>query len=113
MTRYNEEDKKVYGPAERTDRIIQLKSLTRWGASYILREKMLGSLEPGKLADLIVLDRDFLTIPEQEIPKVKVLMTVVGGRIVHLMPALAQQVGLSPVGPVTWPTKPLEGYFAR
>jgi len=113
MTRYNEKEKRVLGAGERTDRITQLKSLTRWGAAYILREDRLGSLEPGKLADLIVLDRDFLTIPEDDIPNVKVLMTLVGGKTIHLMPALAQELKLSPAGPVTWPTKPLENYFAQ
>ena len=107
MTRFNEKEGKVYGPSERTDRITQLKALTRWGAYYVLREKVLGSLEAGKFADFIVLDRDFLTIPETDIPNVKVLMTAVGGKIVHLMPALARETGLSPVGPVTWPSKPL------
>lgn len=107
MTRFNEKDQKVLGPSERTDRITQLKALTRWGAYYVLREKELGSLEAGKFADFIVLDRDFLTIPETDIPNVKVLMTAVGGKIVHLMPGLARESGLSPVGPVTWPTKPL------
>lgn len=113
MTRYNPWDKKVYGAAERTDRFTQLKALTRWGAYYVLREKKLGSLEPGKLADFIVLDRDFLTIPEDDIPNTKVLMTAVGGKIVHLMPEIAKENGLSPVGPVTWPTKPLENYYAH
>ena len=113
VTRFNEKEQKVLGASERTDRIIQLKSLTRWGAYYVLRENVLGTLEPGKLADFIVLDRDFLTIPDDDIPKVKVLMTAVGGKVVHLMPALAQEIGMTPVGPVTWPTKPLENYFAH
>jgi len=58
---------------------------------YALREKQMGSLEPGKWADLIVLDKDFLTIPEREIPKIKVLMTMVGGRVWHLRPELAKR----------------------
>jgi predicted amidohydrolase YtcJ len=113
MTRFNDKDQKVYGPSERTDRITQLKSLTRWGAYYLLREKTLGTLETGKLADFIVLDRDFLTIPENDIPNVRVLMTAVGGKVIHLMPALATEIGMQPAGPVTWPTKPLEGYYKR
>lgn len=104
MTRYNTRDKKVYCPEERTDRNIQLKAMTAWGAYYMLREKQLGSLEPGKFADFIVLDRDFLTVPDQEIPNLHVLMTVVGGKTVHLMPSLAQEIGMQPVGPVTWKT---------
>ena len=74
---------------------------------------MLGTLEPGKLADFIVLDRDFLTIPENDIPNVRVLMTAVGGKVIHLMPALATEIGMQPAGPVTWPTKPFEGYYKR
>ncbi len=50
----------------------------------------------------MVLDRDFLTIPDQDIPNVHVLMTVVGGKTVHLMPDLAQELKMQPVGPVTW-----------
>ncbi|WP_267875240.1 amidohydrolase family protein [Massilia sp. Dwa41.01b] len=49
-------------------------------AAYTLRqEKLIGSLEVGKLADLIVLDRNVLAIPEEDIANVRVLQTVVGG----------------------------------
>lgn len=113
MTRFNPSDKKVYAPGERTDRIIQLKSETRWGAYYLLRENLMGTLEAGKYADFMVLDRDFLAIPEDDIPNTKVLMTVVGGKIVHLMPDLAKEFGTSPIGPVTWPSKPLEKYYSH
>jgi predicted amidohydrolase YtcJ len=111
MTRYNAGADRVFAPREATDRVTQLKALTTWGSHYVLREDRLGSLEPGKLADFIVLDRDYLTVPEKDIPNIKVLMTVVGGRMVHLLPDLAREIGLAPVGPVTWPTKPLETRF--
>ena len=45
-------------------------------------EKTRGSLEPGKLADLVVLDRDYLNCPDRELSQIKVLMTMVGGRVV-------------------------------
>ena len=112
MTRYNPHDKKVYGASEATDRFTQLKALTRWGAYYVLRENLLGTLEAGKFADFIVLDRDYLTIPDDDIPNTRVLMTAVGGKIVHLMPEIARENGMSPAGPVTWPSKPLENYYA-
>lgn len=102
MNRYNDRDQRVYGPAERTDRITQLKALTVWAGYYMLREDLLGTLDPGKYADFIVLDQDFLTIPEADIPKIDVLMTVVGGKTIHLSPSLATEFGIQPVGPDTW-----------
>ena len=68
----------------------------------MLRENVLGTLEPGKFADFIVLDRDFLTIPEADIRNIRVLMTVVGGKTIHLVDSLAREVGLKPIGPTLW-----------
>jgi hypothetical protein len=102
MNRYNDRDQMTYGPGEQTDRITQLKALTQWGSHYMLREDMLGSLEPGKLADFVVLDKDLLTIPEEQIPTTQVLMTVVGGKTVHLTSDMAREAGMSPVGASTW-----------
>nr|WP_315219411.1 amidohydrolase [uncultured Duganella sp.] len=60
-----------------------LRAITM-NAAYTLRQEALtGSLEVGKLADLIVLDRNFFTIPAQDIANIKVLQTVVGGKIVY------------------------------
>ncbi len=46
-------------------------------------EKIKGSLEPGKLADLIMIDRDFLGCPVDEVKETRVLLTVVGGKVVY------------------------------
>ncbi len=82
-----------------------MKALTRWGSYYILREDLLGTLEPGKLADFIVLDKDFLTIPEEQIPSIRVLMSAVGGKVVHLASSFATETGMQPVGATTWNDK--------
>ncbi|MSO20877.1 MAG: hypothetical protein EXQ56_10535 [Acidobacteria bacterium] len=110
MNRYNDFDKKVYGPDQRTTREIQLKALTRWAGYYFLKEKVMGTLETGKFADFIVLDKDFLTIPEDDIPSIQVLMTAVGGKVVHLKRSLATEIGMAPVGATTWTEKVPEGW---
>ena len=91
-------DGKEYGENQRLSRELALKSATYWGAYYLLRENVLGSLEPGKWADFLVLDRDYLTVPENEIRNIHVLMTVVGGKIIHLVPSLARETGMQPSG---------------
>jgi len=56
---------------------------TRKNAYLVFQEANLGSIQPGKLADLVVLDRDYLTIPADQIREIKPVMTMVGGRIVY------------------------------
>jgi predicted amidohydrolase YtcJ len=56
---------------------------TRNNAFILFQEANLGMLEPGKYADLLVLDRDYLTVPADEIKDVKPLMTMVGGKVVY------------------------------
>ena len=56
---------------------------TRENAYLVFQENNLGSVQPGKLADLLALDRDYLTIPADEIKDIQPLMTMVGGRILY------------------------------
>jgi predicted amidohydrolase YtcJ len=56
---------------------------TRSNAFFMFQEGNLGSLAPGKYADLLVLDRDYLTVPADEIKDIKPLITMVGGKVVH------------------------------
>ncbi|HUE10762.1 MAG TPA: amidohydrolase [Steroidobacteraceae bacterium] len=60
-----------------------LRAITMNSSYELHQELSTGSLEVGKLADLIVLDRNVLTIPAEEIAQVEVLQTVVGGRVVY------------------------------
>jgi len=55
---------------------------TRKNAYFHFQENNLGTIQPGKLADLLVLDRDYLTVPADQIKDIKPLMTMVGGKIV-------------------------------
>ena len=56
---------------------------TRSNARLMFRENYLGSIRPGLLADLLVLDRDYLTVPVDEIRDIKPAATIVGGKVVH------------------------------
>lgn len=88
----------AYAPDQRIGRESALKMATVWGAYYLMKEDTLGSLEPGKFADFMVLDRDYLTIPEKDIENIRVLETVVGGKVMHLVPSLAKEWGMRPAG---------------
>ena len=46
-------------------------------------EDRIGTIEAGKLADLVVLDRDYFTVPDADIKKIRSLLTLVGGRIAY------------------------------
>jgi predicted amidohydrolase YtcJ len=69
-------------PEEALTREQALRFYTINNARLLICEDRVGSLEPGKLADFVVLDRDLLTCPESEIAGAQVLRTVVGGKTV-------------------------------
>ena len=75
-------DGTVFYPDQRMSREEALKSYT-WNNAYAaFEEKVKGSLEAGKLADITVLSRDILTIPEDQILSTDVMYTIVGGKVV-------------------------------
>ncbi len=78
-------DGRVFGPREIIDRSTALLMLTRWGADYVLRNEELGSLEAGKLADLVVLDKNPLdrNVADEDLSEIKILATVIGGGVVY------------------------------
>ena len=64
-----------------------LKSATIFAAYGVKWDNVLGSLEPGKWADMIVLDSDYLTVTVDDILKIHVLKTMVGGKTGHWVPS--------------------------
>ncbi len=76
-------DGSVFFPEQRMSREEALYSYTMDGAYAAFEEDIKGSLTPGKLADITVLSRDILTVPEDEIMAAEVAYTIVGGEIVY------------------------------
>jgi predicted amidohydrolase YtcJ len=56
---------------------------TRSNSYFVMHENDLGSIQPGKLADLVVMDRDYLTIPGDQIKEIKPVMTMIGGKVAY------------------------------
>jgi len=60
-----------------------LRLFTRHNSWFLRMEDRIGTIEPGRLADLAVLDRDYFAVPEAEIRQIRSVLTIVDGRIVH------------------------------
>ena len=71
------------GTEQKVTREEAIRMYTIKGAYYTFEENIKGSIEPGKLADMIVLDRDILTCPEDEIKDTNILKTILGGKTVY------------------------------
>jgi predicted amidohydrolase YtcJ len=65
------------------ERKAVLRAITLNSSYELHQDQLTGSIEVGKLADLIVLDRNVLTVPAEDIANTKVLQTVVGGQVVY------------------------------
>ena len=76
-------DGTVFFPDQRMTRMEALRSYTINNAYAAFEEGSKGSLKVGKLADVTVLSRDILTVPESEIRSVKVDDTIVGGNVMY------------------------------
>jgi hypothetical protein len=83
IARKDKDTLEVINPAEKLTREEALRCMTLHGAYVTFEEKVKGSLEKGKYADLAVLREDYLTIPEERIKDIEVIMTMVGGVIVY------------------------------
>jgi hypothetical protein len=70
-------------PGQQINRQQALHGYTRGAAWYLNRENDMGSIENGKFADLVVLDRDYFSVSDADMRKTRPVLTVVGGKIVH------------------------------
>jgi predicted amidohydrolase YtcJ len=77
---------KVINPEERITLEEAIRAVTITPAYSTFQEDLKGSIEPGKLADLVVLGRDILTVPSLEIKDIPILRTMVGGEFVYNNP---------------------------
>jgi predicted amidohydrolase YtcJ len=77
---------RVWGKDQAIDRRQALRLVTIEAARFITEEKMLGSIEKGKYADLVVLGGDFLGVPEDQIATLDPEITIVGGHVVFEAP---------------------------
>ena len=86
-------DDKYMREWNRTEAVTRQEALwmsTLWGAEVIGEKHKLGSIEVGKLADLVVVDKDFMTIPADDISEIQTLLTMVGGKAVFEQPGSLQ-----------------------
>lgn len=97
ITRRNHAGKMV-APEEAVDRVIVMKMMTSWPSYYMLREDKMGTLKEGKWADFVVLNKDYFTVPVEEIANTYPYMTVVGGSIQFLHKDWAPEIGKTPQG---------------
>ena len=82
ITRKNVYDGKIWGPQERITRQEALWMATNWASRFYGDEKIMGTIQLGKLADMVVLGGDYMGVPEDKISEIRVLMTIVGGNVI-------------------------------
>lgn len=83
-----------------------LRSYTCWAAFGEFNEDLKGTLEVGKLADFVVLDRDYMTCPEEDIKDIQALLTVSGGEVVYTRDTSTPAVIWNGL-PLTFNSKPI------
>ena len=76
-------DGSTFYPDQRMSREEALRAYTINNAYAAFEEDIKGSLKPGKLADVTILSKDIMRIPEDEIPTARVIYTIVGGKVVY------------------------------
>jgi len=78
----------ILGPEERLDALTALKAMTIWPAYQHFEENSKGSIEKGKVADLVVLSQNPITLPREQLLELKVMETIKDGESVYRADAL-------------------------
>jgi predicted amidohydrolase YtcJ len=73
----------LINPNQQISREEVLSLYTRENGWFLREEDQLGSIEEGKLADLVVLNRDYFSVPAEDLKKIRSVLTVVDGDVVH------------------------------
>jgi hypothetical protein len=99
-----DDDGKPWGVPEEAvpDRITLLLMMTRYGAYPLWKENALGSIEPGKLADIVILNGDYLAVPVEELDSLTSVMTMSGGKVAYEAPELRGNTFRFNVDSVDW-----------
>jgi predicted amidohydrolase YtcJ len=99
LTRKDEKGK-VWGPQERLNKEETLRSVTSWASEYVLKPDKIGTIEKGKLADLAVLDKDYMTIPDEQVSEIQAMLTIFNGKMVFVNEAFSAEENLKPAGAI-------------
>ena len=91
ITRKDEVHGRVWNKDEALTRQEALWASTLWPAEQLAEDKELGSIEVGKEADLVILDGDYMTVPDEDIGEIRILLTMVGGRVVYEISAAVRE----------------------
>ena len=70
------------------DRMTLMLMMTRWAAYPIWKENALGSIEPGKFADIVILNGDYMALPVEELDQLTSVLTMIGGKVSYEAPEL-------------------------
>ena len=76
-------DGNIFQPEQRLTREQALRSYTINNAFAAFEEDLKGSITPGKLADITVLSKDIMTVPEDEIVEAEIVYTIIGGKVLY------------------------------
>jgi len=101
----------LYPEANRLERMEALRLYTVGSSWFSSEEGTKGAIVPGQLADFAVLSADYFSIPEEQIPRLESVLTMVGGKVVYAAAAFPQLAPPSlPVSPDWSPVKDVGGY---